>query len=84
MSQSMKGAFWMTTRLPQRYVPDGPLPALIRPVSPFAVRIGNSEWPKWQAVMSADPVDESELAALARNAPLTRPRPGHADLVGMQ
>ena len=51
---------------------------------PVAVRIGNSEWPKWEQVMSADPVDEAELAALARNAPLTRPRPGHADLVGMQ
>ncbi|MDP9396182.1 MAG: chorismate synthase [Actinomycetota bacterium] len=51
---------------------------------PVAVRIGNTEWPKWQKVMSADPVPEEELAALARNAPLTRPRPGHADLVGMQ
>ncbi len=52
--------------------------------SPFAVRIGNSEWPKWEKVMAADPVDQAELDALARNAPLTRPRPGHADLVGMQ
>jgi chorismate synthase len=52
--------------------------------SPIAIEVGNSEWPKWQAVMSADPVDEAELASLARNAPLTRPRPGHADLVGMQ
>lgn len=52
--------------------------------SPIALEIGNSEWPKWQTVMSADPVDEAELEALARNAPLTRPRPGHADLVGMQ
>lgn len=52
--------------------------------SPIAIEVANSEWPKWQAVMSADPVDEAELAALARNAPLTRPRPGHADLVGMQ
>lgn len=51
---------------------------------PVAVRIGNTEWPKWQQVMSPDPVDERELAELARNAPLTRPRPGHADLVGMQ
>jgi chorismate synthase len=51
---------------------------------PIAVRIGNSEWPKWEKVMSADPVPEDELAELARNAPLTRPRPGHADLVGMQ
>jgi chorismate synthase len=52
--------------------------------SPIAIEVGNSEWPKWQSVMSADPVDEAELATLARNAPLTRPRPGHADLVGMQ
>ncbi len=52
--------------------------------SPIAIEVGNSEWPKWQTVMSADPVDPEELAALARNAPLTRPRPGHADLVGMQ
>jgi chorismate synthase len=34
--------------------------------------------------MSADPVPEEEIKDLARNAPLTRPRPGHADLVGMQ
>ncbi|WP_203658512.1 chorismate synthase [Actinocatenispora rupis] len=52
--------------------------------SPFAVRVGNTEWPKWQQVMSPDPVDEAELAGQARNAPLTRPRPGHADLAGMQ
>ena len=52
--------------------------------SPFAVRIGNSEWPKWEQVMAPDPVDPAELEAVARAAPLTRPRPGHADLVGMQ
>ncbi|GIJ47793.1 chorismate synthase [Virgisporangium aliadipatigenens] len=52
--------------------------------SPVAVRIGNSEWPKWETVMAADPVDPEELAGQARNAPLTRPRPGHADLAGMQ
>jgi chorismate synthase len=51
---------------------------------PVAIEVGNTEWPKWEKVMSADPVDEAELEALARNAPLTRPRPGHADLVGMQ
>ena len=51
---------------------------------PVAIRIANTEWPKWEAVMSADPVDAAELAGLARNAPLTRPRPGHADLAGMQ
>ncbi|MEV0458525.1 chorismate synthase [Catellatospora methionotrophica] len=52
--------------------------------SPVAIQVGNSEWPKWQTVMSADPVDPDLLAAQARNAPLTRPRPGHADLAGMQ
>ncbi len=51
---------------------------------PVAIEVGNSEWPKWEQVMSPDPVDEAVLAELARNAPLTRPRPGHADLVGMQ
>jgi chorismate synthase len=51
---------------------------------PVAIEVGNTEWPKWEKVMSADPVDRSELDALARNAALTRPRPGHADLAGMQ
>ena len=51
---------------------------------PIAIEIANSEWPKWEKVMAADPIAESEIANLARNAPLTRPRPGHADLVGMQ
>jgi chorismate synthase len=51
---------------------------------PVAIEIGNTEWPKWETVMSADPVDADLLAEQARNAPLTRPRPGHADLVGMQ
>jgi chorismate synthase len=52
--------------------------------APIAVRVANTEWPKWQTVMSADPVDPAELEGIARAAPLTRPRPGHADLVGMQ
>ncbi len=52
--------------------------------SPVAIKVGNTEWPKWEQVMAADPVDESVLEGLARNAPLTRPRPGHADLAGMQ
>ena len=61
--------------------------------SPLAIRIGNSEWAKWETVMSPDPVAADALAAAddigapqesARNKPLTRPRPGHADLVGMQ
>jgi chorismate synthase len=51
---------------------------------PVAIRVANTEWPKWEAVMSADPVDAEQLEGLARNAPLTRPRPGHADLAGMQ
>jgi chorismate synthase len=61
--------------------------------SPLAIRIGNSEWAKWETVMSPDPVEADVMAAaddvgapqeIARNKPLTRPRPGHADLVGMQ
>ncbi len=61
--------------------------------SPLALQIGNSEWPKWETVMSSDPVEASAYEAsndvnaekeIARNKPLTRPRPGHADLVGMQ
>ena len=60
--------------------------------SPIALEIGNSEWPKWETVMSPDPVDPAALTIdagtgdereIARNRPLTRPRPGHADLVGM-
>ena len=50
----------------------------------MAVQIGNTEWPKWQEIMAADPVPDGTLDGLARNAPLTRPRPGHADLAGMQ
>jgi len=49
---------------------------------PIAIEIGNSEWPKWEVVMAADPVEAAELD-VARNAPLTRPRPGHADYAGM-
>ena len=52
--------------------------------SPISVRVGNTEWPKWETVMSPDPVSADELAAQARGAALTRPRPGHADLAGMQ
>ena len=51
---------------------------------PISIQVGNSEWPKWEKVMSADPVPEEEIRDLGRNAPLSRPRPGHADLVGMQ
>ncbi len=51
--------------------------------SPIALRIGNTEWPRWVEVMSPEPVDVESLPK-GRGAPLTRPRPGHADLVGMQ
>jgi chorismate synthase len=51
---------------------------------PVAIEVANTEWPKWEQVMAADPVDPSVLSDQARNVPLTRPRPGHADLVGMQ
>ncbi|ONH29176.1 chorismate synthase [Pseudofrankia asymbiotica] len=51
---------------------------------PVSVVVRNTEWPKWSKVMSPDPVDPAELEGLGRNAPLSRPRPGHADLAGMQ
>ena len=51
--------------------------------APIALRIGNTEWPRWVDVMSATPVDLETLPK-GRGAALTRPRPGHADLVGMQ
>src|SRR6195952_1563276 len=51
---------------------------------PIAIEIGNTEWPKWETVMASDPVADDVLAQeSARNAPLTRPRPGHADYAGM-
>jgi chorismate synthase len=50
---------------------------------PIAIRIANTEWPKWETVMSAAPIEPEELTG-ARGAPLTRPRPGHADFTGMQ
>lgn len=61
--------------------------------APIAIHIANTEWPKWQTVMSPEPVADADFEAasevgapaeVGRNAPLTRPRPGHADLVGMQ
>jgi len=51
---------------------------------PVAIRVANTEWPKWETVMAPDAVSQQELEGQARNAPLTRPRPGHADLAGMQ
>ena len=60
--------------------------------SPIAVETGNTEWPKWEKVMSPDPVDPRDLLVdagtgdereIARNKSLTRPRPGHADMAGM-
>ena len=51
---------------------------------PVAIEVANSEWPRWERVMAADPVSAQDLEGVARNAPLTRPRPGHADLAGMQ
>jgi len=50
---------------------------------PVAITIKNTEWPKWEKIMSSDPVDPSELEG-ARAEALTRPRPGHADFTGMQ
>lgn len=51
--------------------------------SPIAIRIGNTEWPKWAEVMSPEPTEISDKSR-GRSAALTRPRPGHADLTGMQ
>lgn len=51
--------------------------------SPIAIEIANTEWPKWTEVMSTEPLDH-ELPSTGRNEPLTRPRPGHADLTGMR
>jgi chorismate synthase len=50
---------------------------------PIALRVGNTEWPKWETVMSPDPVSDEDMTG-GRATPLTRPRPGHADLTGMQ
>ena len=50
---------------------------------PIAIQIDNSEWPKWEKIMSPSPVDPADIDDLARNQPLTRPRPGHADFAGM-
>lgn len=36
---------------------------------PVAIQVGNTEWPKWQKVMSPDPVPAEELEGVARNAP---------------
>ncbi len=44
--------------------------------SPVAIEILNSEWPKWEVEMSAAPGEPADK--------LTKPRPGHADLAGMQ
>lgn len=53
--------------------------------SPIALEIGNTEWPKWEQIMSVDRLPEGvDLSAEGRNAPLSRPRPGHADLTGMR
>src|ERR1700757_4463195 len=51
---------------------------------PVAIRVGNTEWPKWETVMSPDPVSVGHVEGQARTAPLSRPGPGHADLSGMQ
>ena len=44
--------------------------------SPVAIEIANTEWPKWVEEMSPAPGQTAK--------PLTQPRPGHADLTGMQ
>ncbi len=53
--------------------------------SPIGLVIHNTEWSKWTEAMAVSPPSDPEaVAATGRGAPLTRPRPGHADLVGMQ
>ncbi|HEX9712550.1 MAG TPA: chorismate synthase [Actinomycetota bacterium] len=47
--------------------------------SPIAMVIRNTEWPKWDRVMAVGEED-AEL----EDPLLTKPRPGHADLAGMQ
>lgn len=49
---------------------------------PVAITIQNTEWPKWERIMAADPIEEVPTGARAEA--LTRPRPGHADFTGMQ
>ncbi|MDX6941784.1 chorismate synthase, partial [Enterobacter kobei] len=51
--------------------------------SPIAIEVGNTEWPKWEQIMSADPVEPDAIEDKAHAAALTRPRPGHADFAGM-
>ena len=48
---------------------------------PVTVLIRNTEWPRWRERMSPDPVDAETLASVRAE---TKPRPGHADMVGMQ
>lgn len=50
---------------------------------PIALRVANTEWPKWETIMSPDPVAPEDLTG-GRAQALTRPRPGHADFTGMQ
>jgi chorismate synthase len=52
--------------------------------SPVAIEVHNSEWPKWTEAMAPDPPSDPEAARTGKGVPLTRPRPGHADLTGMQ
>ena len=56
--------------------------------SPIAIMIGNTEWPKWTTIMSAEELDYDDTEVVkamnsGRGAALTRPRPGHADFSGM-
>src|SRR5260370_26327242 len=46
--------------------------------SPVAIIIRNKEWANWTEAL---PVEDSE-GAEDKKKPLTRPRPGHADLAG--
>lgn len=49
--------------------------------SPVTLAIHNRDWVNWQYTMSVDASPADDLPG-ARRAPVTRPRPGHADLAG--
>ena len=58
--------------------------------SPILLLVRNRDWENWTRVMQVEPLDEAAAAELAtaaeagtkRAAPVTRVRPGHADLAG--
>ncbi|MFS8544034.1 MAG: chorismate synthase, partial [Limnochordales bacterium] len=51
--------------------------------SPIALLIRNKDWAKWQAAMAVAPLPGEMEDDDWRLRPVTRPRPGHADLPGL-